>query len=133
MLERGHDSGADFSYILFRRKSLSAENHFPQKITFRRKFREISWKNDFSKLFPRKIPVFPNILGGKIFRGIFPEIFPGKKCTKNRSLDSTKLFGVGVVSAPSFSSFFVAILLLHHHHKGDMRQPDTAFCFMLQV
>jgi hypothetical protein len=44
---------------------------------------EFLGKNDFSKLFPRKIQFFLNIFWGKIFRGIFPKIFPGKKCTKN--------------------------------------------------
>jgi hypothetical protein len=39
-------------------------------------------KSYFSKFFPRKIPFFPNILGRKIFRGIFPEIFPGKNVRK---------------------------------------------------
>jgi hypothetical protein len=38
-------------------------------------FHGISWKNDFSKLFPWKIPFFPNIFVGKRFRGIFPEIY----------------------------------------------------------
>jgi hypothetical protein len=56
---------------------------FPRKITFRGKFRGISWKNAFSKLFPRKIQFFPNIFWGKIFRGIFPEIFPGKMYEKS--------------------------------------------------
>jgi hypothetical protein len=31
---------------------------FPRKVTFRGKFRGICWKNDFSKIFPRKIPIF---------------------------------------------------------------------------
>jgi hypothetical protein len=36
--------------------------HFlPRKITFR----GITWENDFSKLFPQKIAIFPNIFGGK--------------------------------------------------------------------
>jgi hypothetical protein len=39
-----NSSGADFLYIFFC---------------------GISWKNDFSKLFPRKIQFFPNIFGGK--------------------------------------------------------------------
>jgi hypothetical protein len=43
---------------------------------------EFLGKNDFSKLFPGKIPFCPNIFGGKIFRGIFPEIFPGKNVRK---------------------------------------------------
>jgi hypothetical protein len=42
-------------------KSLAAENSV-----------EFLGKNDFSKLFPRKIPIFPYIFGGKFFRGIFP-------------------------------------------------------------
>jgi hypothetical protein len=50
------------------------------------KFRGISWKNKFSKLFPRKIQFFSQHFWGKIIRGIFPKIFPGKKCTKNRTL-----------------------------------------------
>jgi hypothetical protein len=45
---------------------------FPRKVIFRGKFRGISWKNDFSKLFPRKIPIFPNIFWGKNFRRNFP-------------------------------------------------------------
>jgi hypothetical protein len=36
----------------------------------------------FLKLFRGKFHFFPNIVGGKIFRGIFPKIFP-EKCTKN--------------------------------------------------
>jgi hypothetical protein len=51
-------------------------------IFFRGKFLGISWKNDFSKLFPRKIPFFPNIFWEKIFRGIFPKIFPEKMYKK---------------------------------------------------
>jgi hypothetical protein len=34
---------------------------FPRKITFRGKFRGISWKKNFLKLFQWKIPFFPNI------------------------------------------------------------------------
>jgi hypothetical protein len=41
-------------------------------VIFRGKFRGISCGNDFSKLFPRKILIFPIIFWGKIFRGIFP-------------------------------------------------------------
>jgi hypothetical protein len=41
-------------------------------VIFRGKFRGISWKNDFSKLFPRKIQFFSQHFWGKIFRGIFP-------------------------------------------------------------
>jgi hypothetical protein len=51
-------------------------------VIFRGKFRGISRKNDFLKLFPWKIPIIPNIFVGKIFRGIFPEIFPGKNVRK---------------------------------------------------
>jgi hypothetical protein len=52
---------------------------FPRKITFRGKFRGISWKNDFSKLFSRgKFHFSPTFFWGKIFHGIFPKIFPGK-------------------------------------------------------
>jgi hypothetical protein len=38
---------------------------FPWKITFR----GIYWENYFSKTFPRKSLISPNILGEKIFRG----------------------------------------------------------------
>jgi hypothetical protein len=73
--------GANFSYIFFCGKLLAAENYFLRKILWN--FLE---KNDFSKLFPQKIPFFTNIFGGKIFRGnfpeIFPEIFPGKNVRK---------------------------------------------------
>jgi hypothetical protein len=55
---------------------------FPRKITFRGNFCGISWKNNFSKLFPQIILLFPNIFWGKIFRWIFPEIFPGKNVRK---------------------------------------------------
>jgi hypothetical protein len=54
---------------------------FPQKITFRGKFRGISWKNDLTKLLRGKFH-FSNIFGVKIFRGIFPENFPGKNVRK---------------------------------------------------
>jgi hypothetical protein len=57
---------------------------FPRNIIFRGKFRGISWKNDFSKLFPRKIPFFPNIFWGKFSAEFSPEIFPGKQYTKHR-------------------------------------------------
>jgi hypothetical protein len=65
--------GDDFSYIFFRGKSLSAENsaEFLEKKTIFRNF--FRGKLHFSQHF-----------WGKIFRGIFPEIFPGKKCAKNR-------------------------------------------------
>jgi hypothetical protein len=46
-------SGANFLYIF------SAESDFPRKIPW-----NFLKKNDFSKLFPRKIPFFPNIFGG---------------------------------------------------------------------
>jgi hypothetical protein len=39
----------------------------------------------------------------------------------------------GQRSLVNISLFFIAILLLHYHHKGDMRQPDMAFCFMPEV
>jgi hypothetical protein len=55
---------------------------FPWKINFRGKFRGISWKNDFSKLFPRKIQFFSQHFWGKIFREIFRGIFPGKNVRK---------------------------------------------------
>jgi hypothetical protein len=55
---------------------------FPRKVIFRGKFRGICCGNDFSKLFPRKILIVPDIFWGKIFRGIFPgknvqKIIPG--------------------------------------------------------
>jgi hypothetical protein len=60
--------GANFSYIFFRGKSLSAENpaEFPRKMIFQNFFRG---KFHFSQHF---------------FGGIFPRNFPRKKCTKNR-------------------------------------------------
>jgi hypothetical protein len=58
---------------------------FPWKVIFRGKFRGISWKkNNFSKLFPRKIIIFPYIFWGENFPRNFPQNFPRKKCTKNR-------------------------------------------------
>jgi hypothetical protein len=33
----------------------------------------MSWKNDFSQLFPRKIPFFPNIFGEKFSAEFSPE------------------------------------------------------------
>jgi hypothetical protein len=42
---------------------------FPRKNTFRGKFRGISWKNDFSKLFSAENSIFPNIFGGKFSTG----------------------------------------------------------------
>jgi hypothetical protein len=38
-------------------------------------FHGISWKNNFSKCFPRKIQLFPNIFGGKFSAEFFPKIF----------------------------------------------------------
>jgi hypothetical protein len=64
--------GADFSYIF------SAENRFPRKIP--RNFLE----ERFFKTFSAENSIFSQHFWGKIFRGIFPEIFPRKKCTKNR-------------------------------------------------
>jgi hypothetical protein len=62
-------------------------------VIFRGKFRGIflgiSWGNDFSKLFPRKIPIFPDIFRGKISRRIFPEIFRGKNVQKISQLYTT--------------------------------------------
>jgi hypothetical protein len=55
---------------------------FPRKITFRGKFRGISWKNNFSKLFPRKIQLFPNIFGGKFSAEFSLKIFTGKNVRK---------------------------------------------------
>jgi hypothetical protein len=37
----------------------------------------------FFKTFSAENSIFSQHFWGKIFRGIFPEIFPGKKCTKN--------------------------------------------------
>jgi hypothetical protein len=56
---------------------------FPRKIFFRGKFRGISWKNDFSKLFPRKIPFFPNIFGGKFSAEFSPKFSPEKMYEKS--------------------------------------------------
>jgi hypothetical protein len=60
------------------RTFFSVENHFPRKTTFRGKFRGISWKNDFLKLFPRRIPFFPKFFGGK-FSAKFPPKFSPEK------------------------------------------------------
>jgi hypothetical protein len=42
-------------------------------IFFRGIFRGISWKNDFSKLLPRKIPSFPTFLWGKFSAEFSPK------------------------------------------------------------
>jgi hypothetical protein len=55
---------------------------FPRKITFRGKFRGISWKNDFSKFFSAENSIFSQHFWGKIFRGKFRGIFPGKNVRK---------------------------------------------------
>jgi hypothetical protein len=70
-----HFSGVHF----FRGKSLSAEN----SAEFLGKFRGISWKNDFSKLFPRKIPFFHNIFGGKFSAENSAEFSPEKMYEKS--------------------------------------------------
>jgi hypothetical protein len=57
---------ADFSYIFFHGKSLSAE---------------FLGKTIFQNFFRGKFHFFPTFWV-KIFRGIFPEIFRRKKCTK---------------------------------------------------
>jgi hypothetical protein len=56
------------------RTFFSSENHFPWN--FPRHF----WGKRYFKTFPQKIPIFPDIFGRKIIRGIFR----GKKCPKNR-------------------------------------------------
>jgi hypothetical protein len=55
---------------------------FPRKVIFSGKFCGICCGNDLSKLFPRKILIFTDIFGGKIFCGIFRGIFPGKNVRK---------------------------------------------------
>jgi hypothetical protein len=55
---------------------------FQRKITFRGKFRGISKKNDFSKLFHGKFHFFPTFLGAK-FSAEFSQKFSPEKCTKN--------------------------------------------------
>jgi hypothetical protein len=54
------------------RTIFSAENHFPWKIP--RNFLE---KRFFKKFSRGKFNFFSQHFWGKIFRGIFPEIFPG--------------------------------------------------------
>jgi hypothetical protein len=50
-------------------------------------------KNNFSKLFLRKIPFFPTFGGGGgIFRAIFPEIYPGKNVRKIGPMTAKKKF-----------------------------------------
>jgi hypothetical protein len=49
-------------------------------------------KKRFFETFSAENYIFSQHFWGKIFRGIFPEIFPGKKCTKNRPLIE-KFFG----------------------------------------
>jgi hypothetical protein len=56
--------------------SFSAENHFPRKIP--RNFLE----KRFFKTFSAENSIFSQHFWGKIFRGIFPEIFPGKNVRK---------------------------------------------------
>jgi hypothetical protein len=57
--------------------------HFlPRKITFRGKFRGICLKNDFSKLFPRKIQFFPNNFWGKFSAKFSAEFSPDKNVRK---------------------------------------------------
>jgi hypothetical protein len=51
-------------------------------VIFHGKFRGISWKNDFSKLFLRKIPFFPNILGGKFSAEFSPKFSLEKNVQK---------------------------------------------------
>jgi hypothetical protein len=46
-------------------------------------FRGISWKNDFSKLFPRKIQFFSNIFGGKFSAENSAELSPEKMYEKS--------------------------------------------------
>jgi hypothetical protein len=58
-----NSSGADFSYIFFHGKSLSAE---------------FLGKMIFQNFFPRKIPFFPTFLGENFPRN-FPPNFPRKK------------------------------------------------------
>jgi hypothetical protein len=54
-----------FWHIFFRSKWFSAE--FSSKLI---------GENGFSKLFPRKIPIFPTFLGGKFPRNFPPENVP---------------------------------------------------------
>jgi hypothetical protein len=56
--------------------------HFLRKITFRGKFRGISLEKLFFKTFPTENSIFSQHFLGKIFRGIFPKIFPGKNVQK---------------------------------------------------
>jgi hypothetical protein len=55
------------------RTFFSTENHFPRKIP--RNFLE----KRFFKTFSAENSIFSQHFWGKIFRGIFPEILPGKK------------------------------------------------------
>jgi hypothetical protein len=61
------------------RTFFSAESDFPRKI--QRNF----LKKLFFETFSAENYIFSQHFLGKIFRGIFPEIFPGKTCTKNRT------------------------------------------------
>jgi hypothetical protein len=49
----------------------------------------------FFKTFSMENSIFPQHFWGKIFRGIFPEIFPRKKCTKNWPLGTKATYMVG--------------------------------------
>jgi hypothetical protein len=56
---------------------------FQRKITFRGKFRGITRKNDFSKLFSAENSIFPNILGGKFSAKFSAEFSPEKMYGKS--------------------------------------------------
>jgi hypothetical protein len=83
---------------------------FPRKITFRGKFREISWKKDFSKVFPRKIPFFPNIFGGK-FSAEFSPKFSREKMNEKSAPARLLLF------SPSGASAHVILLVSFFSHR----------------
>jgi hypothetical protein len=85
-------------------------------VIFRRKFHGICWKNDFSKLFLRKIPIFPNIFGGKIFLGIFA----GKNVRK---------IGTWWIYLPDEATMFVVYATMYT--KG--LQGKTRFGIMISI
>jgi hypothetical protein len=105
---------------------------FPRKVTFRGKFRGICRKNDFLKLFLRKIPIFSNIFGGKFSAEFSPEKMYEKLATLavSQSSDLTKrphCSGSGAADEKLFKHDFPAKnvgapVLLDRHVLPDGRQ-----------
>jgi hypothetical protein len=100
-------------------------------VIFRGKFRGISWKNYFSKLFSSENSIFSQHFWGKIFRGIFPEIFPGKKCSKNQSQDkicvTVVLFVVVVVVVVVVQSFLFVDCVLQKPWRSGLMVTASAY------